>query len=64
MKLYNLATDLGEKKNLFASQPDKAKELQAKWDAWNATLMKPGSGGGGEGGEDDGGKKKNRKKAK
>jgi hypothetical protein len=21
--------------------PDKAKELQAKWDAWNATLIKP-----------------------
>ncbi len=65
VKLYHLGNDLGEKKNLFAAQPAKAKELQAKWDTWNATLMKPGSGGGaGEGGEADGGKKKNRKRAK
>ncbi len=27
-------------------QPDKVKELQAKWDAWNATLVKPLWGGG------------------
>jgi arylsulfatase A-like enzyme len=40
-KLYNLATDIGESKDLFASMPDKAKELQTKWDAWDATLMKP-----------------------
>ncbi len=63
VKLYHLGQDLGETKNLFAAQPDKAKELQAKWDAWNATLMKPATGGGsGEGGEADSGKKKNRKK--
>jgi len=65
VKLYHLGNDLGETKNLFAAQPEKAKELQAKWDTWNATLMKPATGGGaGEGGEADGGKKKNRKKAK
>ena len=58
VKLYNLASDLGEKKNLFATMPDKAKELQSKWDAWNATLMKPGSGDTGEGGEGKGKKKK------
>jgi arylsulfatase A-like enzyme len=45
-KLYNLRTDAGEKNDLSATQPDKMKELQAKWDAWNATLMKPLWGGG------------------
>jgi arylsulfatase A-like enzyme len=40
-KLYNLASDIGESKDLFATMPDKAKELQSKWDKWNATLMKP-----------------------
>ena len=39
--LYNLADDLGETKDLSKQMPDKAKELQAKWDAWNKTLMKP-----------------------
>jgi arylsulfatase A-like enzyme len=40
-KLYNLASDIGESKDLSNSMPEKMKELQAKWDAWNATLMKP-----------------------
>jgi len=40
-RLYNLAEDIGESKDLYDSMPDKAKELQSKWDAWNATLMKP-----------------------
>ena len=40
-KLYNLANDIGETKDLAAAMPDKVKELQSKWDAWNATLMKP-----------------------
>lgn len=40
-KLYNLASDIGEKTDLTASMPEKAKELQAKWDAWDKTLMKP-----------------------
>jgi arylsulfatase A-like enzyme len=40
-KLYSLADDIGETKDLYASMPDKAKELQSKWDAWNATLVKP-----------------------
>ncbi|WP_414664379.1 sulfatase-like hydrolase/transferase [Horticoccus sp. 23ND18S-11] len=63
VKLYDLARDLGETKNLFATMPDKAKELQARWDAWNATLMKPATGGGG--GDDDGDEpgRKKRKKA-
>ena len=44
-KLYNLATDLGETKDLTATEPARMKELQAKWDAWNATLAKPLWGG-------------------
>jgi len=35
-ELYNLASDLGESKNLADTQTDKAKELQTLWDAWNA----------------------------
>ena len=69
VKLYNLATDLGETKDLMKTMPDKAKELQAKWDAWNATLMKPATGGGkaaegDEGGAEGGGEKKKKRKAK
>jgi arylsulfatase A-like enzyme len=45
-KLYNLASDAGETKDLAAAMPEKAKELQSKWDAWNVGNMKPlwGSG--------------------
>ncbi len=52
-KLYRVSMDIGEKNDLTASMPEKAKELQSKWDAWNATLMKPlwGYGGGGDGDE-------------
>jgi len=58
-QLYNLASDIGESKDLAASTPDKVKELQAKWDAWNKSNVPPlwGSAGGGEGG----GKGKNKK---
>ena len=45
-KLYNLADDIGETKDLAADQPAKVKELQTRWDAWNATLAKPLWGGG------------------
>ena len=45
-KLYNLADDIGESHDLAAAQPDKLKELQTAWDAWNATLVKPLWGGG------------------
>ncbi len=44
-QLYNLAADLSESKDLAAAMPDKVKELQAKWDGWNATLVKPLWGG-------------------
>ena len=40
-KLYNLAKDIGETNDLYGTMPDKAKELQSRWDVWNATLMKP-----------------------
>ncbi len=54
VKLYNLAADIGEKNDLASAQPAKVKELQAKWDAWNATLAKPlwGGGAGEEAGEE------------
>jgi arylsulfatase A-like enzyme len=41
VRLYNLADDVGETKDLAAVQPDKVKELQSKWDTWSATLAKP-----------------------
>jgi arylsulfatase A-like enzyme len=65
-RLYNLADDVGETKDLAAAQPDKVKELQSKWDVWSATLAKPLWGGGRS--DDDGaepglpGKKKGRTK--
>lgn len=34
-KLYNLADDIGETKDLAAVHQEKVKELQAKWDEWN-----------------------------
>jgi arylsulfatase A-like enzyme len=40
-ELYNLAADIGESKNLAASNPAKVKELQAAYDAWNAKNINP-----------------------
>ena len=45
-KLYNLADDVGETKDLAAAMPEKVTELQTRWDAWSATLVKPLWGGG------------------
>jgi len=45
-RLYNLADDVGETKDLAAAMPERVKELQSKWDAWNATLVQPLWGGG------------------
>lgn len=36
-KLYNLANDIGETKNLIDQEPERAKTLQAAWDKWNAS---------------------------
>lgn len=41
LRLYNLAADIGETKDLAATMPDKVKELQAKWDVWNTANIKP-----------------------
>jgi arylsulfatase A-like enzyme len=60
-KLYNLKDDIDETKDLAAAMPDKVRELQTRWDTWNAELAKPlwgGPVGGGKGGK-AGGKKKN-----
>ena len=35
-ELFNLAADVGEQRDLAATQPAKVKEMQALWDAWNA----------------------------
>ncbi len=47
-KLYDLATDIGESRDLASKHPEKVAELQSAWDAWNAQLMPPlwGAGGG------------------
>lgn len=60
-RLYNLADDLGETKDLSSAKPELAKELQAKWDAWNATLVPPLWGG--HGGENAPAREKRRSKA-
>jgi hypothetical protein len=40
--LYNLKTDRTELPNLAAQEPDRAKKLAAKWDAWALrTRVKP-----------------------
>lgn len=41
LRLYNLRDDVGEEHNLIAEQPEKAKELQAAWDKWNASNVAP-----------------------
>ncbi|MDZ4800283.1 MAG: sulfatase-like hydrolase/transferase [Bryobacteraceae bacterium] len=41
VELYDLKSDIGEKKDLAASAAPKLKELQASHDAWNAQLIPP-----------------------
>jgi arylsulfatase A-like enzyme len=41
VKLFNLKDDIGEKTDLTEKMPDKAKELKADWDKWDAEQMKP-----------------------
>lgn len=66
-KLYNLANDIHEDHDLAASHPDKVRELQAQWDAWNTDNVEPRWGG--KAGDSDGAEpgsppaKKKRKKA-
>jgi arylsulfatase A-like enzyme len=48
-KLYHLKDDIGETKNLFDDEPDRAAALQAAWDKWNSSNKPPrwGDGSGG-----------------
>ena len=69
-KLYNLSEDIGETRDLAAALPEKLKELEAKWAAWNVSNVAPrwGSGGGSDGPEpgaatDKRGKRAGRKNA-
>ena len=41
LELYNLREDIGEKKNLAAEMPDKAKALHARLVAWRAEVKAP-----------------------
>jgi arylsulfatase A-like enzyme len=45
-KLYNLATDIGEAKDLAAQNPEKLKSLQTIWERWNAEQAAPRWGAG------------------
>jgi arylsulfatase A-like enzyme len=40
-KLFHLARDPGERHDLAAQQPERVKQLQALWDAWNAKNEPP-----------------------
>ncbi|HEY5913526.1 MAG TPA: sulfatase-like hydrolase/transferase [Verrucomicrobiae bacterium] len=44
-RLYNLRADIGETRDLAAELPDKVAELQARWNAWNASNVEPLWGG-------------------
>ena len=39
--LYDLSKDIGESKDLAATQPAKVRELQALWDKWSAEQAEP-----------------------
>jgi len=39
--LFNLAADIGEKNDLSAAQPEKLKELVARYDAWSSQMSEP-----------------------
>ena len=39
--LFNLVSDLGEQTDRAETEPDRAKELQAFWDKWNAAMRPP-----------------------
>jgi hypothetical protein len=40
-ELYDLAADIGESKDLSGSKPEVFKDLTARYDAWNKTLVEP-----------------------
>lgn len=47
-RLYNLADDIGESRDLASARPTIAVELQALWDEWDKTLVPPLWGAAGE----------------
>lgn len=65
--LVNLSTDPGEKTDLSAKEPEKAKALQKLFDQWNATMQAPrweDQRWNGEESRKEGKKEKRKKKAK
>jgi arylsulfatase A-like enzyme len=40
-KLYNLAANIGESNDLIDEEPEKAAALQAAWDKWNESNVRP-----------------------
>ena len=63
-RLYNLATDIHEDQDLAATNPDKVKELQARWDAWDQANIAPLWSGGNESGKKQAPTKSGKKKRK
>ena len=66
VRLYNLARDPGETQDLAASMPDKVRQLQDLWNAWNSGNVAPLWGSGrqeGAAGESGRAGKKNRTQA-
>ncbi len=47
-RLFNLAEDIGEKKDLASAYPERVQRLQKIWDSWNAEQMPPRPGFGRE----------------
>ena len=41
VQLFNLATDIGESRNVATEKPKKVKQLVASWKLWNKMLAKP-----------------------
>jgi arylsulfatase A-like enzyme len=48
-RLYNLADDLGQTKDLAAAQPERVRHMQEAWDRWNAQMVRPLWGAGSKG---------------
>ncbi|MBL9200000.1 MAG: sulfatase-like hydrolase/transferase [Opitutaceae bacterium] len=65
-KLYHLAADVHEDRDLASANPAKVKELQALWDEWNKANIKPlwGAGAGGNDGPEPGSAPKKKRKNK
>jgi arylsulfatase A-like enzyme len=40
-RLYDLARDIGERNDRAATEPARMRELQSRWEAWDATLVPP-----------------------